>query len=129
MPNTSMSFSQLYFSTEGRIPRSTYWLKYYLPLLGISMLGWLLDYAMGTYDAEYGIGLVSGTISFLIIWPSIAIYVKRIHDRDRSGLFLLLLFVPLLNIWPTIEILFLKGTEGPNQFGEDPLGDVVEVFE
>lgn len=120
MQNSSMSYSQLYLSFEGRISRSTFWLKFYLPLIIIQMLAFLVDYSTGNYNAEYGYGVISSIIGVLMIWPCIAIYVKRIHDRDRSGLFLLLLFVPVLNLWPTVEILFLKGTEGPNRFGEDP---------
>jgi uncharacterized membrane protein YhaH (DUF805 family) len=124
-----MSFSQLYFSTEGRIPRSTYWLKYYLPFTIIGVLSILLDLAVGTLDMEAGYGVFNTIAGLLMLWPTIAVHIKRLHDRDRSGWFYLLFLVPLVNIWVLIEVMFLKGTEGPNRFGEDPLGDVVEVFE
>ena len=51
------------------------------------------------------------------LWPSIVIYVKRARDRGRSGWFVLLLFVPVLNIWALIEFLFLPGTMGDNAYG------------
>jgi uncharacterized membrane protein YhaH (DUF805 family) len=47
--------------------------------------------------------------------------IKRSHDRDRSGWFILLFLVPLLNLWPLIELLFLRGTIGSNRFGPDPV--------
>jgi uncharacterized membrane protein YhaH (DUF805 family) len=54
------------------------------------------------------------------LWPSIVVYVKRAHDRGRSGLFVLLFLVPVLNLWPFIELLFLPGTTGNNSYGADP---------
>jgi uncharacterized membrane protein YhaH (DUF805 family) len=57
----------------------------------------------------------------IILWPGIAILIKRSHDRDRSGWFILLFLVPLLNLWPLIELLFLRGTIGSNRFGPDPV--------
>jgi len=56
----------------------------------------------------------------------VAIYVKRLHDRNHSGWFALLLLVPLVNLWPAIEIMFLRGTRGPNRFGADPAQDAVD---
>ena len=55
-------------------------------------------------------------------WPNLALAVKRLHDRGRSGWFCLVGVIPFVNIWLTIDLLFLRGTEGPNRFGEDPLG-------
>jgi uncharacterized membrane protein YhaH (DUF805 family) len=57
----------------------------------------------------------------IILWPGIAILIKRSHDRDRSGWFILLFLVPFLNLWPLIELLFLRGTIGSNRFGPDPV--------
>jgi len=49
--------------------------------------------------------------------------VKRYHDRDKSGWWILILFIPLVGfIWFLIELGCLPGTPGPNRFGPDPLG-------
>jgi len=120
MQTEPMTLSQIYFSFEGRIPRSTYWLKYYLPMMGISILAAILDFSAGTFNEDYSIGLYSSIASLLLIYPSIAIYVKRVHDRGRTGWFVLLMAIPLVNIWPAVEVMFLRGTYGPNQYGEDP---------
>ncbi len=48
--------------------------------------------------------------------------IRRLHDLDRSGWQVLLLFVPIINIGMGWMLLFNKGTEGPNQYGDDPLG-------
>lgn len=54
-------------------------------------------------------------------WPNLAVGIKRCHDRGRSGWFLLIGLVPLLNLWLAVELMFLRGTVGSNRFGPDPL--------
>ena len=111
-----MSPSDLLFSFKGRIPRSTYWLRYQLPYVGIYILVIIVD-------AAIGIGILSVIFSLLALYPSIAVEVKRCHDRNRSGWFLLVAFIPLVNLWLLIKLAFLRGTVGANQYGPDPLGE------
>jgi uncharacterized membrane protein YhaH (DUF805 family) len=57
----------------------------------------------------------------LSIWTGHAILVKRLHDRDKSGWWTLMAFVPGIGaLWLAIECGFLKGTNGLNRYGEDP---------
>ena len=59
----------------------------------------------------------------LVTWISIAVGIKRFHDRNKSGVWILIIFVPLIgSLWYLIECGFLKGTTGPNNYGPDPLG-------
>lgn len=111
----SMSIFQVLFSFEGRIPRSTFWLIYVLPFMAINTIMMILDYRLKT------IGVFSGIFAIASLYPSLAVYVKRCHDRGRSGWFVLLLCIPILNLWPAIEIALLRGTKGSNQYGDDPL--------
>jgi len=48
------------------------------------------------------------------LYSSIVVNVKRCHDRDHSPWFLLRGLIPILNLWPFIELGFLAGTAGPN---------------
>jgi len=112
-----MDIPQLLFSFSGRMNRQPYW------LIGIA-----IGFASGTTSAVAALVLpdslaMLGYIGLVIasVWISIALGVKRAHDRGRSGLFLLLFLVPLLNLWPTVELLFIPGTPGENRFGPDPL--------
>ena len=61
--------------------------------------------------------LVATVINFVFI-------VKRFHDLDKSGWFVLGLLVPFFNIYLWILLLFVKGTTGANRFGMDPLTKV-----
>lgn len=112
------------FSFRGRISRSQYWLKWVLPVTVINLV-----LVLGIVAAEQenetidGIIFVSLYVIFALvtIWPSLAILVKRAHDRDWAGPFILLMFVPLVQFWPMVELLFLRGTIGGNRFGPDPV--------
>lgn len=64
-----------------------------------------------------------GTLYWLVVFlPSLAVTVRRLHDTDRIGWWVLLQFLPVIG--PLILIWFLAtpGTPGPNRFGSDPLG-------
>jgi uncharacterized membrane protein YhaH (DUF805 family) len=105
-----------WFSFSGRISRRSFWLGHELPMLGIIFLSLILDGLLKLH------GLIFGTCILLQAWPNIATQVKRAHDRGRSGWFVLLAFVPIVSLWPAIELGFLRGDVGPNRFGADPLG-------
>lgn len=116
--NQNQSFSELYFSFEGRINRAKFWLHQVLILNLIFVACIVIGGLVGKDD-----GLVAGYIIGLlvILWPSLALEVKRCHDRNRSGAFILVALIPIVSLWYAVEVLFLKGTEGDNQYGPDPL--------
>lgn len=64
-----------------------------------------------------GIGLAGA-------WAALALTVKRLHDLGRPGWHLLLLAVPLYNIYLSIVLFVVAGTAGTNEYGPDPLADL-----
>lgn len=123
-----MSWTQLLFSVNGRINRATFWLKFAVPVVVIQIVLSILDGVIGTYSVEAGMGVLSGIFTLAVIWPGIAVSVKRLHDRNRSGWFYLLILIPLVGaIWYLIDVGCLAGTRGPNRFGPDPLGQEAEA--
>jgi uncharacterized membrane protein YhaH (DUF805 family) len=55
-----------------------------------------------------------------LIWVGLAVQVKRWHDRNKSGWWVLVGFIPYIGgIWQIIECGCLRGTEGENRFGSD----------
>lgn len=60
--------------------------------------------------------------SLAVLIPSIAVAVRRLHDTGRSGWWVLLGLVPILNI-VLIVFLALDGQRGPNEYGPDPKGE------
>ena len=117
-----MSIPEVLFSLSGRISRSEYWLKGTLIMLAFTVPYTLLvEFGPRSYGARV-LFIILGVWSF---WPWLAILLKRWHDRDRSAWWLLTLLIPFLGsfflIWILIEVWFLKGTDGTNRFGQDPL--------
>ena len=114
--STTMSLVQLYFSLSGRIGRQTYWLKGFLPLIVLSVIAGVIEGMVSTHS-DYS-GVPTMLLRLLLFWPSLALTVKRWHDLDKSGWWVLIGLIPIVGvIWAFIETGFLKGTEGPNRFG------------
>jgi uncharacterized membrane protein YhaH (DUF805 family) len=134
---------QLFTSLEGRIPRKSFWLglivlmivSWILQLIlfsvfGVSMMSGMdpsADPAAAAAAAEEAMGKMTLPIIvlfLLLLWPSICLYAKRWHDRDKSGWWSLIGLIPIIGgLWMLIELGFLRGTEGPNRFCPDPIAD------
>jgi len=118
----NFDWKQFYLSAQGRVNRKQFWLWLVLPCTVISIVLVLVDLALGTYDAKDGVGLFSSIFSLVVIVPALLVYIKRWHDRDKSGWWMLIVLIPLVgNIWFLVELGFLPGTPGPNRFGPPPL--------
>jgi len=82
--------------------------------------------------ADQSAVIANGIVTLLLIWPSLAVAVKRCHDRNKSGFWVLISLIPILGwLWFLVEFGFLDGTQGPNRFGPSPKGigaDLGEVF-
>jgi uncharacterized membrane protein YhaH (DUF805 family) len=129
---------QTFTSFEGRHARKSFWLA----ILVMLVISWILQIivfsvfggGMMAMDpnaspeaqmaAMNAIWLPLGIVVLLTIWPTLAIYTKRWHDRNKSGWWSLIGLVPLIGgIWLLVELGFLRGTEGPNKYGPDPISD------
>lgn len=137
-----MTIVSFFFSTKGRICRSQYWLG----MAGVAA-------AFGIAMALAFLTPIAYAAAPLIILAVVGLYIlaiKRLHDRNRSGwwtlVFLwapgvldrisdkipedsalwwvLVLTAAALSLWGLIELGFLRGTEGDNDYGADPLGDI-----
>ena len=115
-----MDITNLLFSFNGRINRTKYWLTYLI--LGIVPIFVILLFAAISSELAIVLYIVYAVI---VIWPSLAITAKRWHDRDKSAWWILIGFIPIIGaLWSLIELGFLKGTDGENRFGPEPLEKV-----
>jgi uncharacterized membrane protein YhaH (DUF805 family) len=142
-----MDVGQLFFGFNGRINRARYWIAILVYAAIALILGAF------TYMAGHGSAIesASGMIGIVVLISSIAVSIKRLHDRNRSGWFMLLFylapavlliggrmfgtgqgeastaetvlgFVALaLLVWAMIELGFRRGTIGNNAYGADPI--------
>lgn len=144
----------LFFSTEGRIPRSRWWIGLLvLVVISIAALGiaygWLRNDLIFT---ERGRTIILA-ISLALLWPSYCLSVKRLHDRDRSAILAVIVFalsisktlldylgltgnplaaptmldaalqgvLALAGLFFLVDLGMIRGTQGPNRYGPDPL--------
>ena len=115
-----MDWKYLLTSFEGRINRGKFWAGIGA-MIAISIVMAILDGIFGTYVGD-GLGLLGLIWMLISIYPATALYAKRWHDREKSGWWTLIVFVPIIGaLWLLIECGFLVGTRGPNKYGPDPL--------
>jgi uncharacterized membrane protein YhaH (DUF805 family) len=63
---------------------------------------------------------VLGIYFLVFLIPGIAVQVRRFHDQDKSGWFVLLGLIPYIGGLILFVFMCLEGTRGPNRFGPDP---------
>ena len=71
--------------------------------------------------------LPSLLVSIPTIYMRAAVITKRWHDRGKTGWLTLVSYVPLLNLWPVIELGFFDGQPGENRFGQSPKSPLVDL--
>lgn len=105
------------FSAEGRIRRSTYWTRWLIVVVINVALAFMFPEGSSTEAISMIISLLLNI--FMIIQG-----VKRMHDVDKSGWYIL---IPIYNLILSLT----DGTAGPNQYGDDPKGrgEVEDEFE
>jgi uncharacterized membrane protein YhaH (DUF805 family) len=148
-----MDWTTLLFSFRGRINRAKYWLTVLIYAVAWVICLIVVAILTGGFSKDAFGGATVGSIVliglmwiFFVLWSGTAVAIKRLHDRNKSGWWLLLFWlvpnllsgVPMLAtgtvvdtlvalvsfviwMWGIVEIGFLKGTTGPNDYGPDPL--------
>lgn len=127
---------KLLLSYEGRINRAKVWLSllYYIAagVIAAVLLSVLWQIIPGEVGEDGGFNVEGvralpyivigfGTFAFYV-WSGICIGIKRYHDRNKSGWWILIQLVPIIGaLWYFIEVFCLRGTVGDNRFGPDPL--------
>lgn len=106
-----------YTQFSGRANRSEYW-WFQLFIVIVSIPSYILSFYAG-YSGSQGLALASTGLS-VVMWlvfalPCIAATIRRLHDTDRSGWWLLLAFVPFAGL--LLVFLVLPSTPGDNRFG------------
>lgn len=124
-----------YADFSGRSRRKEYWMfTLFLILLIVPFVAIILSTADPAGDGEIStlgtmVLLIFGLFYLAILIPSIAVQVRRFHDQDKSGWFVLMNFIPYVGSLIVVVFMCLEGTKGENRFGPDPkmndnVGDV-----
>jgi uncharacterized membrane protein YhaH (DUF805 family) len=107
---------------SGRAQRSEYWFFVLFYLIIMFVLG-AVDGLFGTLNMETGMGLLSGIFWLAMLLPCITVGVRRLHDTNHSGWWLLIGAIPLIGEI-ILLVFFVKDSDpGANRFGENPKRD------
>lgn len=105
-----------YVNFEGRATRPEYWwftLAYAIVNIILSLIP-----RVGT--------ILSGILGLAVLIPSIGVAVRRLHDINKSGWWLLIALVPIVGYIIVILWLVKPSDNGENQYGERPIWEVEE---
>jgi uncharacterized membrane protein YhaH (DUF805 family) len=109
-----------YADFTGRSRRKEYWM-FTLLAIGIYIVASILDRIAGMNGMIAGrYGPITVLVALGLLVPSLAVSIRRLHDSDRSGWWLLLGLVPMVGEIIVLVFMVLKGTRGDNRFGADP---------
>ena len=145
-----MGWGHLFFNFSGRVNRAKFWIAA-LIFTAINVVLAILGYVT---DQNAVFQALNGMLNIVILIAGIAVGVKRLHDRNKTGWYLLLLyFLPgvllalsvligefvedstiiatvlgllafAIGVWAFVEMGCLRGTIGVNQYGPDPVAPV-----
>jgi len=105
--------TQHYFDFNGRARRAEFW-WYILVVLIVAVILNVIDSII-----HLG-GILGGLWSLAMLLPNLGVAVRRLHDINRSGWWILIAFVPIVGAILLIYWYAQPGTAGANQFGPDP---------
>ncbi|MCB2116008.1 MAG: DUF805 domain-containing protein [Rhodobacteraceae bacterium] len=113
-----------YATFTGRARRSEFWWFVLFNLVVMAVLNFI-DLGFGN-PARWMMGEgrpspVASLCWLAVILPSLAVTVRRLHDTDRSGWWVLIQIIPVIGPLLLIWFLATEGTSGTNRFGPDPL--------
>lgn len=100
---------------SGRARRKEYWMFFLFNIIIYIVLGFI-DGLIGT------MGVLVGLYGLAILIPGIAVTVRRLHDTDRSGWWILIALVPAVGAIVLLIFMVLEGKPGTNQYGPNPIG-------
>ncbi|MEP3207621.1 MAG: DUF805 domain-containing protein [Maribacter sp.] len=116
-----------YADFNGRARRQEYWMFALFNIVIIIALAFLSGMLGSATNSEDLMSLPVLLYYLVIIIPSIAVAVRRLHDQNKSGWYYLVTFIPFIGgIW-LLVLMCTEGDSGPNQYGPDPKNPNTEI--
>jgi uncharacterized membrane protein YhaH (DUF805 family) len=106
---------------NGRAGRTEYWMFILFSLLVSIVLG-IFDKFLFPEGVLREIGILGSIYSLAVLLPSLAVSVRRLHDTNRSGWWLLLILIPVIGFIVLLVFFLEKSTSGENKYGSNSNG-------
>jgi uncharacterized membrane protein YhaH (DUF805 family) len=108
-----------YVVFSGRARRKEFWMFTLISVL-ISIVLNVIDRALDTPGSATGTGVIGGIYGLLVLLPTLGVTVRRLHDTDRSGWWILIGLILVIGTIVLIVFNAQEGTPGENKYGPDP---------
>ncbi len=105
-----------YAEFAGRSDRPEFWWFALINLI-VSLVIYAIGIAAFGYNGGQILGFVYGLATLL---PSLGVEIRRLHDTNRSGWWILIALIPLIGVITLIVFFASPGTQGSNRFGPPP---------
>lgn len=109
-----------YANFQGRATPAEYWWWVLFEIVVYAVMTGLVVVMRDVPLLSMIFGLLYFAATLGLILPSLALYVRRLHDTDHSGWWIFLGFVPLVGGIVLLIWTIMSGTRGPNKYGSDP---------
>lgn len=112
------TFLQL-FTVQGRLRRSSYMFYYgIVAFLALIVFGTGIVLSTQFETLNSALPFIGGLLYIVLIWVFISLGVRRLHDLGKSGWLLLVMIIPLISTLFAIWMIFAKGNESSNFYGD-----------
>lgn len=97
---------------DGRARRTEYWM--------FVLFNFIVTTIISFISALTGIYFLPLLYSLIVLIPWLAISVRRLHDIDKSGVWIFINLIPIIGLIWILILTLTEGTNGSNKYGEDP---------
>lgn len=106
-----------YVKFDGRASRPAFWWWFLFGIL-VGIGANIIDAIIGSF------GVVSGLAALALLLPNLSVAIRRLHDTDHSGWWVLIGLIPIIG-WIVLLIFYLRQSDpGENQYGPPPADGV-----
>ena len=113
---------EMFFRYDNRLNRKRYIMRALALVVAVTLAATVLGIVFAVAGmSESTIGTMGTLIGIAGAIPGLMLVIRRLHDLDRPTWWIIGNFIPLVNCVFGLYLLLAKGTDGPNQYGPDPL--------
>ncbi len=105
------------FSVRAR--RKEYWIFVLINILVVYILA-MIDNLLGTLNTQAGVGVLSGIYSLAVFLPCLGVSVRRLHDTNRTGWWVLISVIPFIGFLMLLFFMLQNSTPENNTYGTHP---------
>jgi uncharacterized membrane protein YhaH (DUF805 family) len=109
-----------YVKFNGRASRPAYWWWFLFAIL-VAACASIIDAAIGSF------GVISGIAGLALLLPGLSVAIRRLHDTDRTGWWILIGLIPIIGFIVLLVFYLQKSDPGDNRFGPPPAESAAPV--